>query len=208
MTVQPDVTVGSEVHVGEDGVANPVLHHVNLKTTRLAEMIEWYGLAVGMRANFRSETVAFLTNDGANHRLALFSLPGITDDPDKVAHAGIHHTAFEFEGLEGLLTRYETLKAAGILPHACVDHGLTISFYYLDPDGHSVELQADNFGTWSESTEWIRTSPDFVADPIGRFLDPDQMVAARRAGLTASEIHEQGYKGAFAPAQPPDLRLP
>lgn len=28
-----------------------------------------------------------------------------------------------------------------------MDHGLTMSIYYLDPDGNGVELQVDNFGS-------------------------------------------------------------
>lgn len=194
--------------LGEDGVANPVLHHVNLKTSRLDEMIEWYGVVAGMRPNFRNDEVAFLTNDAANHRLALSGFPGIRDDADKVPHAGIHHTAFEFGSMEDLLTRYETLKAKDIVPHMCLDHGLTMSFYYLDPDGNSVEMQSDNFGDWDASSEWTRTSPDFAADPIGRFVDPDLIVAAWHDGASADELHRRAFAGEFVPEERPDLRIP
>lgn len=193
---------------GEDGIPNPVMHHINLKTTRLGEMIGWYGRVAGMRPNFRSDAIAFLTNDAANHRLALLSVPGLIDDPDKVAHTGMHHSAFEFDTLEHLLTRYETLKAGGIVPHACLDHGLTTSFYYEDPDGNSVEMQVDNFGDWAASTEWVRTSPEFVANPIGVPIDADRLVEAQRGGMGAEEIHRRGFAGEFAPATPLDLHLP
>jgi len=191
-----------------DGIPHPVLHHVNLKTTRLAEMIAWYGVVVGMRVNFQSAEIAFLTNDSANHRLALISVPGLGDDPGKVAHAGLHHSAFEFRTLEQLLTRYQTLKTRQIVPHACIDHGLTMSFYYLDPDGNSVELQADNFGDWAASTEWMRTAQEFIEDPIGKFVDPDALVRALEEGLAAGEIHRRAYRGEYAAANEPDLRLP
>jgi catechol-2,3-dioxygenase len=161
-----------------------------------------------MRPNFRSDTIAFLTNDDANHRLALLAVPGLRDDPEKVPHSGIHHSAFEFASLEDLLGRYQTLKAAGHEPHGCVDHGLTMSFYYLDPDGNSVEMQSDNHGDWTLSAEWMRTSADFAADPIGSFVDPDALVAASAAGMSAEEIHRRAYAGEFAPQGEPDLRLP
>ncbi len=206
-TTQLDALEGKS-DVGEDGVRHPVLHHVNLKTTRLGEMIDWYALAVGMRPNFRADTIAFLTNDDANHRLALLAVPGLYDDPEKVPHSGIHHTAFEFASLEDLLGRYQTLKAAGSEPHGCVDHGLTMSFYYLDPDGNSVELQSDNFGDWADSAKWMRTSADFVADPIGKFVDPDKLVDASAGGMSAAEIHRRAYAGEFEPTAAPDLRLP
>jgi catechol 2,3-dioxygenase len=44
--------------------------------------------------------------------------------------------------------------------------------YYSDPDDDLVELQVDNFGDWSKSSEWMRTSPEFAANPIGVFFDP------------------------------------
>ncbi|MGH2936593.1 MAG: VOC family protein [Solirubrobacterales bacterium] len=196
------------LEVGDDGVRHPVLHHVNLKTTRLGEMIAWYGLAAGLRPNFRNEVIAFLSNDEANHRLALVAVPGIHEDPEKVPHAGIHHTAFEFASLEDLLARYRTLKAAGYVPHGCLDHGLTMSFYYLDPDGNSVELQSDNFGDWTISADWMRTSQDFVADPIGKFVDPDQLCEASAAGMSAEEIHHRAFAAEFEPDAVPDMRLP
>jgi catechol 2,3-dioxygenase len=52
----------------------PVLHHVNLKTNRLQEMIEWYGLVVGTTVTYQFEGGAWLSNDEANHRLVLRGL--------------------------------------------------------------------------------------------------------------------------------------
>jgi catechol 2,3-dioxygenase len=168
---------------GGDGVPNPVFHHVNLTTTRLDD-------------------------DHAIHRIALLRHAALRDDPDKLAHTGIHHTAFEFGSLDELLTRYETLKAHGIVPHSCLDHGLTTSFYYADPDGNNVEMQVDNFGDWAASAEWMRTAPEFVADPIGTYVDPEQIAGAARAGVDPQEIHRRGFAGEFAPAVTPSLGLP
>src|SRR5262245_10315507 len=125
-------------------VRPPTLHHVNLKTRRLQEMIAWYGTVVGMQPSHVYPVGAWLTNDGANHRLALLAPPQVTDDPDKLTHAGMHHLAFEYPSVDDLLGTYVRLKAEGIQPHACLDHGMTTSFYYADPDGNSVELQYDN----------------------------------------------------------------
>ena len=185
------------------------MHHVNLKTVRLQELIDWYGTVVGMTVTYQFPGGAWLTNDAANHRLALLAVPGLSDDPDKLRHTGMHHIAFEYGSMDALLDAYERLKAEGIVPHACLDHGMTTSFYYPDPDGNSVELQSDNFGgDWARSTEFMRSAPEFAADPIGTPLDPDRMVAARREGLEPDEIHRRAYAGEYAPASPLDLRLP
>lgn len=189
-------------------VLTPPLHHVNLKTTRLQEMIDWYGTVVGLKPIFQYGGGAWLTNDAANHRLALLSVPGLSDDPDKIAHTGIHHTAFEYADLGELLDTFVRLKAEGIVPHGCLDHGMTTSFYYADPDGNLIELQADNFGDWEKSTEFMRSAPEFAANPIGTPIEPAELVAAREAGASLDEIHRRAYAGEFTPERPLDLRLP
>ncbi len=189
-------------------IIRPTLHHVNLKTTRLQGMIAWYGTVVGMTANYQFPGGAWLTNDEANHRLALLVSPLVVDDPDKLMHTGIHHTAFEYASLAALLDTYARLAPLGIVPHACLDHGMTTSFYYEDPDGNSVELQADNFGTWQESAEWMRTAPQFAANPIGVPIDPARMLAASREGAALAELHERAYRGEFQPEEPLDLHFP
>jgi catechol-2,3-dioxygenase len=191
-----------------NAMLRPTLHHVNLKTTRLPEMMTWYARVLGMRLLFQFAGGAFLTNDAANHRLALLTTPRVREDPDKVAHAGFHHSAFEYATLDELLATYTRLKGLGILPHFTVDHGVTTSFYYLDPDGNSVELQVDNFGDWAQSTEWLCTSPQFAANPLGTPVDPEQLRAARAAGASVADLHHRAYAGAFPPAGPMDLRIP
>ncbi len=188
-------------------ITAPTLHHVNLKTSRLGEMIDWYGLVVGMRSTYAFDGGAWLSNDSANHRLALLSTPLVCDDPDKLVHAGIHHMAFEYGTLDELLSTYVRLDAVEVVPHSVLDHGMTLSFYYLDPDGNSVELQVDHFGDWTRSTEFMH-GERFAEDPIGTYVDPRQLVAAWQSGTSAAELHRRAYDGEFAPAEPQDLRVP
>jgi catechol-2,3-dioxygenase len=199
---------GSEEGFEGEAILPPTLHHVNLKTTRLAEMMGWYAAVVGMRVIFQFWGGAFLTNDGANHRLALFSTPPMCDDPEKVVYAGLHHSAFEYATLDELLATYTRLKRLGIVPHYTVDHGLTTSFYCLDPDGNSVELQVDNFGDWAQSTGWMRTMLPMATNPIGMLIDPEQLVAVRQVGVPVADLHQRAYAGEFPLAVPMDLRMP
>jgi catechol 2,3-dioxygenase len=193
---------------GGEPVICPRLHHVFLKTTRLSEMKSWYVTVLGMRPNFEWDDGAFMTNDNANHRLVIFTSAPITDDAEKVAHAGLHHMAYEYESGEDLIQTYRRLKAKGIRPHAALDHGLTMSFYYLDPDGNSLELQYDNFGDWAKSTEFIRSAPEFAEEPIGKPVDPEAIAEALAAGMSLDEIHRRAYAGEMAPAEPADIRIP
>jgi catechol 2,3-dioxygenase len=186
----------------------PNLHHVTFKTTRLDEMIAWYDAVVGCEPNFKMEAAAWTSNDSANHRIAFLAVPGIKDDPEKVSRSGMHHTAFEFGTLHDLLDNYERLAEVGILPHISLDHGLTTSFYYLDPDGNSVELQSDNFGNWIHSGHWMRTSPEFAREPIGVEVDPPKMIKALKDGVPVAELLKKTREGEFLPEKKGDLRLP
>jgi catechol 2,3-dioxygenase len=184
-------------------VVHPKFHHVNLKTTRLSEMIDFYRMLVGVEVVFRDQVGAWLTNDEANHRIALLAFPNFADDPEKETHAGMHHSAFEYASFDELNSSYLRLKEAGITPALCLDHGMTFSYYYADPDGNNVELQVDNFGDWSKSKEWMRSSEAFEANPIGQFVDPEWVAADHAGGMAFEDIHAKAMAGGYAPEQPP-----
>ena len=178
---------------------HPTFHHLNLKTTRLQEMIDWYALVVGSEVTFQDDTGAWLTNDAANHRIALLSFPNFVDDPEKATRTGLHHSAFEYDSFDDLNATYLRLREAGVEPDFCIDHGMTFSYYYADPDGNHVELQCDVFGDWAQSKEWMQTSDTFRANPIGQFVDPAAVAAAAESAAFA-EIHERAMAGELAPA--------
>ena len=181
----------------------PAFHHFNLKTTRLQELIDWYATVVGAEVTFQDATGAWLTNDSANHRIALLCFPGFVDDPERETRTGMHHSAFEYASFADLNASYLRLRDAGIERDICIDHGMTLSYYYKDPDGNRVELQVDNFGDWQSSKEWMRTSPDFRANPIGVFVDPACIAEAAQSGESFTEIHRRAMAGELSPLQPP-----
>jgi 2-polyprenyl-6-methoxyphenol hydroxylase-like FAD-dependent oxidoreductase/catechol 2,3-dioxygenase-like lactoylglutathione lyase family enzyme len=184
-------------------VIHPKLHHVNLKTTRLQEMIDFYRELVGLEVIFQDQVGAWLSNDGANHRVALLAFPNFVDDPEKDTRTGMHHSAFEYDSFDELNSAYLRLKEAGIEPALCLDHGMTFSYYYADPDGNNVELQVDCFGDWEKSKEWMRTSEEFKANPIGAFVDPKLVAADHVAGVSFQDIHAKAKAGGYAPEQAP-----
>ena len=74
---------------------------------------------------------------------------------------------------------------------------------YADPDGNNIELQVDCFGDWAKSTDWMRTSEAFRANPIGHFVDPDLVADDHAAGMAFEEIHAKAMAGGYAPEQAP-----
>jgi catechol-2,3-dioxygenase len=186
-----------------DTVIHPTFHHVNLKTTRLQEMIDFYGALVGAEVVFQDQVGAWLSNDGANHRIALLAFPNFADDPAKDTRTGMHHSAFEYGSFEELNASYLRLRETGITPAMCLDHGMTFSYYYADPDGNNVELQVDCFGDWEKSTAWMRTSVEFKANPIGQFVNPAKVAADHANGMSFEAIHAKAMAGGYAPEQAP-----
>jgi catechol 2,3-dioxygenase len=189
-------------------VPRPRLHHVNLKTNKLQEIIDWYSTVLGMEVVHQFPGGAWLSNDDANHRIAILASPQVVDHPERTTHSGMHHLAFEYDSMEDLLETWARLRELDIRPHMVLDHGMTMSFYFVDPDGNSLELQYDEFGDWSKSKEFMRSSAEFEADPIGKFVNPDKLLDAYRDGASADDLHRRAYAGEFSPDEMPDVRFP
>jgi catechol 2,3-dioxygenase len=78
-------------------------------------------------------------------------------------------------------------------------HGVTLSYYYADPDGNHVELQMDAFGDWAWSKAWMKNSKEFRADPIGQFVDPAAIAVDHAAGVPFEQIHAKAMRAGYAP---------
>jgi len=203
-----DTTTGPQVRKPRP-VIPPKLHHATFLTLKLHEMVAWYEVVAGLTPVHYSDGAAWLTNDEANHRIALIAHPAVKKPVDKPTSAGLHHTAFEYTDFDQWLDNYSRLKDAGIVPFMCLDHGITMSMYYADPEGNGVEIQVDAFGDWGKSKEWMWASREFAENAIGEFFDPDKLVAAREKGLSKDEIHAGARAGDYRPEKiPDDILLP
>lgn len=160
-------------------VAPMKLAHIVRRTSRFEEMLAWYQTFLGAEVVHSDGMLAFLTYDDEHHRIAIAGIPGLLDAPPLAA--GTDHVAFTHADLGDLLYTYARLKAEGITPYWCINHGPTTSMYYKDPDGNRIELQVDNFPTAEETNRWIR-SGDFAANPIGVVFEPDDLLARYKAG--------------------------
>ncbi len=197
---------------------HPKLQHYGLTTANLDGMIDWYRKVVGMTINHRSavpagaqrrapfSAVAFTSNDEVHHRVVFFEIPGVAVDPDKSRHARVQHVAFEYQTLDDLLGTYARLKGLGILPAFAFEEGFQAAFYYQDPDQNLVELNVNHYGNDWTATEHMKSSAALAERPELAPVDPDKMIAARKAGASAWEVHERAAAGEFAPAKPYELR--
>ncbi|MGO9454109.1 MAG: VOC family protein [Candidatus Binataceae bacterium] len=159
--------------------------HAVLRTNKFKQMVDWYQTVLQANVVFENQMLAFMTYDDEHHRIAIAAFPGIED---RAPHsAGLDHLAYTYSSLGDLVATYERLKAAGITPVAPINHGMTLSMYYRDPDGNKVELQIDSFATVEELKGFFRSN-DFAKNPIGVSFDPDELARQYHAGVPESEL--------------------
>jgi len=199
-------------------IIHPKLQHYGVTTGNLDAMIDWYRKVLGMTVNYRASmppgaqnrapfsAMAFVGNDEVHHRIVFFEAPGAVPDPDKPRHVRVQHVAFEYQTIDDLLGTYARLKAVGIMPMMAVDEGLQTGLYYTDPDQNSVELNVNNYGNEWTATEHMRTASQSGERSTRAQIDPEKMIAARKAGASSWELHERAFAGEFAPAKPYDPR--
>ena len=169
-------------------MASPVkLSHVALKTGDIAEAKAWYLMVLDGRVQFENEMLCFMSYDDEHHRVVLAKEKGFSQD---ASTAGMHHMSFTFENLDDLFDTYERLKKEGIEPVWSVNHGLTLSMYYLDPMGNHVELQIDTMSA-KEADDFMH-SETFANNPIGFEFSPGELNEKRRSGAPYAELVHYG----------------
>jgi catechol-2,3-dioxygenase len=170
--------------VTTDVISPAQLAHFVLRTPQFEKSIEWWKTVLGAETRYENDFICFLTYDDEHHRLAILSMPHL--DTEGRTSAGMEHVAFTYSDLDALLETYVRLKDLGIEPVAPVNHGMTFSLYYADPDGNQVELQVDSMAP--AEAEAFMASDVFAANPIGVAFDPADIVARRAAGESIESL--------------------
>lgn len=172
------------------------LAHVVIRAKRFQAMLAWYRKVFHLKTSFEAPVIAFLTYDEEHHRLAFLNTEHLPE-PDTM-RTGIDHVAFTYASLDELLSTWERLKGEGIAPFWCINHGLTTSMYYRDPDGNEIELQVENFDTLEEGKAYF-ASAAFAENPLGVDYDPQVLFDKLRAAVPEAELKKFG-----AAPVPPD----
>src|SRR5260370_27877004 len=171
------------------------LSHLVLQTNGRPQMVDWYCTVLGAELLYQNKFIAFVSYDDEHHRVAFIDpgpLADKTPSDGKTARAGgevgLHHVAFTMGSLDDLADQYIHLKELGITPRRCVNHGVTTSMYYYDPDHNQVELLVDNFETAIEGQNYMRGRSETDKNPVGIDFDPEELVNKGRQGLRIEEL--------------------
>jgi catechol-2,3-dioxygenase len=191
-------------------IAHPTLQHIGITTPNLDAMLGWYRKVLGMTVNKRIAApadrapftaVAFTSNDEINHRISFFEVPHATIDSDRSRHARVQHIAFAYGTLDDLLGTYVRLAKLGMTPMWAADQWFQTAIYYEDPDKNIIELNVDNFTNLWAVTEGLKELPS----QLHVFIDPEKLIAARKAGASPWDVHVRAFAGEFVPEKPYDL---
>lgn len=134
--------------------------HLVLNVTDVERSTEFYRDAVGFQlARMRPDrSGAFLTCGVVHHNLALFKAPAGARPAEK-GQVGLNHFAFQVDDYQALQDAHRRLTQAGAIIDHIVDHGMTRSVYFLDPDGLMMELFCNTFETEEEGLVFMKATP-------------------------------------------------
>lgn len=138
--------------------------HLVLNVTDVERSTAFYRDVVGFQvARYRPNgTGTFLTCGVVHHNLALFKAPDGAQLRQK-GQIGLNHFAFKVENYKALQEAHTRLVEAGATIDHIVDHGMTRSVYFLDPDGIEMELFCDTYDTEAEGLRYMQSTPGGAA---------------------------------------------
>lgn len=173
-------------HRNQEGtMSNPSrLSHAVLRSYDVKRLMDWYVEVTEGHVIFEGFGMSFMTYDDEHHRLGIVPIQGEEKRNDP-ANPGLVHLAFAWPSLPDLVETYARLRDKKIYPRLTIDHGLTFSFYYRDPDENTVELVTDLLSP-AEATA-LMYSPSYQGNPVGLLLDPEDVLAGVREGRITPE---------------------
>lgn len=146
------------------------LGHVVLNVRDAQKSKEFYTRALGLKLAYedRERGAVFLSFGTQHHDLALFQLAtGATPD---ATQPGLHHMAWQLGSFEELQAAYRELRELGIPVESTIEHNVTRSVYFHDPDGNRVELYCDMVEDGFETMRTMGPRRDVIDIETGEVL--------------------------------------
>ena len=119
------------------------LGHLVLKVRDARASRDFYTRALGLKVAHENldHGAVFLSFGTQHHELALFQLA--TGEAPDAKQPGLHHTAWQLGSFAELQAAYRELQQLGIAVESTIEHNVSRSVYFHDPDGNRVELYCD-----------------------------------------------------------------
>jgi catechol 2,3-dioxygenase len=120
--------------------------HIVLRVRSLERSRRFYTEVMGldvMKELPEVKMVFLASNRRDHHELALAEVGEHAGTP-KPSDVGLAHFAFRLKSADDLRAAYREFKERGVPISFTVNHGVTRSIYFLDPDGNQLEVYTDN----------------------------------------------------------------
>jgi catechol 2,3-dioxygenase len=117
--------------------------HVVLKVKDLARSRQFYSEVLGLDLMYEIPGMAFLASHRRDHHEIGLMEVGAAAEAPKMRQVGLSHVAFRLSDEAALVKAYHELKERQVPISFTVDHGITRSVYFLDPDGNQLEVYRD-----------------------------------------------------------------
>lgn len=119
--------------------------HVVLKVRDLERTKKFYAEVMGlevMKVEPSIKMAFFASNGRDHHEVAAIEIDGNVPD-SQAGGVGLSHVAFRLLDEAHLRAAYTDLKEHEVKIISAVNHGVTKSIYFRDPDGHLLEVYCD-----------------------------------------------------------------
>jgi catechol 2,3-dioxygenase len=119
--------------------------HVVLKVRDLERTKKFYAEVMGlevMKVEPSIKMAFFASNGRDHHEIAAIEIDGNVPD-SQACGVGLSHVAFRLRDEAHLRAAYSDLKEHKVKIISAVNHGVTKSIYFRDPDGHLLEVYCD-----------------------------------------------------------------
>lgn len=120
--------------------------HVVLKVRDLERSRRFYTEVLGLdiMRDLPQLKMAFLASNRRDHHEIALAEVGAGAGAPRESDAGLAHIAFRLKSEDELRAAYREFKERSVPICFTVDHGVTKSVYFLDPDGNQLEVYCDN----------------------------------------------------------------
>ena len=156
--------------------------HVVIKVRDLERSKKFYTEVLGLTQMMEIPEIKmafFSSNARDHHELACVEVGADAPEPRK-GEIGLVHIAFRLRDEDHLRAAHAELKRLGVPIISTVDHGVSMSIYFRDPDGHQLEVYCD--GTPEHRAQFAN---DYMGSGKLEFAKDEPGIGALVKGLTS-----------------------